>query len=80
MAMGAIIGVTAWQRTQEKIAMYRSDNPFTGGTVTEHTVDRTSTTGTTTPAKVNIKTDAVNVSTSTDVTNEGEPKMPSRAD
>jgi len=39
MAMGAIIGVTAWQRTQEKIAMY-SD----GSTVTEHSMDRTSTT------------------------------------
>ena len=43
MAMGAIIGVTAWQRTQEKIALYRADNPFTGSVTSERVVEHTST-------------------------------------
>ena len=38
-SFGGIIGITAWQRTQEKIAMYRADGP--DSTVTEHT-DHTS--------------------------------------
>jgi hypothetical protein len=33
MAMGAIIGIATWQRTQEKLAIYKSDLP--GSTVTE---------------------------------------------
>ena len=75
MAMGAIIGVTAWQRTQEKIAMYQHDSPL-GGVTTEHTMERTSsvTAAPAAPAKVDIKTDTVNVSTNSD------PKTPSRAD
>ena len=64
MAMGAIIGVTAWQRTQEKIAMYRSDNPFSGNVTTERTTEHTSSVSTpATPTKVDIKTDTVQVNT-----------------
>lgn len=90
MAMGAIVGVTSWQRTQEKLAIYRADSPFGGGsTVTEHTVERTSSSTaapqtSTVPAKVNIKTDTVQVNTNTDATSTDTTttttKPPSRAD
>ena len=33
MAMGAIIGIATWQRTQEKLAIYKTGEP--GSTVTE---------------------------------------------
>ena len=51
MAMGAIIGVTAWQRTQEKIAMVNRSGfgDGMGGMTTERTTERTSSTVTATP-------------------------------
>ena len=87
MAMGGVVGVATWQRTQEKLAMYRSS----GGdsTITEHTVERTSTStnpqAAPAPAKVDIKTDTVQVNTNTDATTKTnadvtEPTKSNRAD
>jgi hypothetical protein len=41
LAMGGIIGVTSWRRSDEKVAMYNALTP-TGTTTTERTTEKTS--------------------------------------
>ncbi len=66
LAMGGIIGVAVWQRSQEKMAIYSAASPGGGSVTTERTVERsTSVTppqvDTSKPAQVDIKADVVQV-------------------
>ena len=62
LAMGTILGVTSWQRSQEKMTAMRSG----GGSYTESTTTQTTVAKEpAAPTKVDIKTDNVNVKTDT---------------
>jgi hypothetical protein len=38
LAMGAVVGVATWQRTQEKMAIYNAGG-YGGGMMSEHTIE-----------------------------------------
>jgi len=60
LSMGAVIGVTSWQRSQEKIsAMKVGGGSYTESSTTQTTVQKDAVA----PTKVDIKTDNVDVST-----------------
>lgn len=61
LSMGAILGVTSWQRSQEKMTAIKAG----GGSYTESTTTQTNVIKEPTqPTKVDIKTDNVDVKTS----------------
>ena len=71
MAMGAIVGVTSWQRSNEKMASIRSDAGSYSESSTTQTVVSKDTTkvAPVTPTKVDIKTDTVQVNTADNAEN-----------
>lgn len=65
LSMGALLGVTSWQRSQEKITAMRSG----GGSYTESTTTQTTVAKEpAAPTKVDIKTDNVDVKANTATT------------